>query len=207
MTVRSIVVATVCSFVLIANPVLAQAPQPPQPQGGRPGQPAPRPGVPPPPPQPGQPDQPPPLPPPPPQPPARVEGTMQNVRIDVTITDQRGGAAPVKKTISVVAADGMLNRIRSSSNFGGNLGDVPLNVDVVPVLRPGGKIRLQLTVQYDLPAPPSADGQKGPFPQRTAISENINTILEDGKSMVVAQSADPVSDRQVTLEVKGTVMK
>src|SRR4029077_19437446 len=85
-----------------------QPPQPPQPQGGR-GvlvQPAP--------PRPLQTPQPEP-PSPPPQPP-RPE-SLQNVRVELTITDQRGGTAPVKKAITIVAGDGMTNRVRSGSQF------------------------------------------------------------------------------------------
>ena len=140
-------------------------------------------------------------------PPARPEGLLQNIRVDITITDQRGGTAPIKKTISVVAADGLLNRVRFTSQFTPPAGEVPLNVDVVPGVRANGKIRLSLTLQYDLPAPPLADATKGPFLTRTAIQETLNTILEDGKPLVIAQSADPVSDRQVTIEVKATVLK
>ena len=32
-------------------------------------------------------------------------------------------------------------------------------------------------------------------------------ILESGKAMIAAQSADPVGDRQVTVEVKATILK
>jgi hypothetical protein len=32
-------------------------------------------------------------------------------------------------------------------------------------------------------------------------------ILENGKSMIVAQSADPIGERQVTVEVKATVLR
>ena len=40
----------------------------------------------------------------------------------------------------------------------------------------------------------------GPRLVRTGISENLSVNLDDGKPLVVAQSADPVSDRQVTVE-------
>lgn len=139
----------------------------------------------------------------------RVEGPLTNVRVDLTITDQRSGAPAIKKTITVVAADGLLNRIRSSSQFSGPAGEVPLNVDITPLVRQGGKIRLNLTLQYDLPVLPTsgADATKGPILFRTAISETLNTILDDGKAQVIAQSADPVSDRQVMIEVKATIMR
>jgi len=147
-----------------------------------------------------------------PQPP-RPESPLQNVRVDITITDQRGGAAPVKKTVSVVAADGLLSRIRSSSSFPqlnppAPVVDVPLNVDVVPGVRAGGKIRMSLTLQYDLPAlSMSTETSPGTRLVRTQISETLNSVLDDGKPMVIAQSADPVSDRQVMIEVKATVLK
>jgi hypothetical protein len=32
-------------------------------------------------------------------------------------------------------------------------------------------------------------------------------VLENGKPLVAAQSADPVGDRQVTVEVKATILK
>ena len=142
-----------------------------------------------------------------PQPP-RPEGPLQNVRVEITITDQRGGAAPIKKIVSITAADGLPNRVRTFSQFTG-LGDVPLNVDVTPLVRAGGKIRLNMTLEYALPAPPAtaAEPAKGPPLTRTSIQETLNTVLDDGKSMVIAQSADPISDRQVTLEVTATVLK
>ena len=40
-----------------------------------------------------------------------------------------------------------------------------------------------------------------------SLRENVNMILENGKSMLVTQSADPVGDRQVTVEVKATILK
>ena len=39
------------------------------------------------------------------------------------------------------------------------------------------------------------------------IQENLSVNLEDGKALVVSQSADPVSDRQVTVEVRATILK
>jgi hypothetical protein len=142
-----------------------------------------------------------------PQPP-RPEGPLQNVRVEITITDQRGGAAPIKKIVSITAADGLPNRVRTFSQFTA-FGDVPLNVDVTPLVRAGGKIRLNMTLEYALPAPPTAASEpvKGPVLTRTSIQETLNTVLDDGKPLVIAQSADPISDRQFTLEVKATILK
>ena len=86
-------------------------------------------------------------PPPPPAPPEpRLVGQSVNIRVDVTITDQRGGAPPLKKTVSVVTADGMGGRIRSQANYA-EIGNVPLNVDAEPFILPDGKIRVRVNLQ------------------------------------------------------------
>ena len=137
----------------------------------------------------------------------RREGQPINVRVDLTLTDQRGGAAPIKKTVSVVVADGHAGFIRSSSEING-VGSVPLNIDAEPQILADGKVRLGINVQYDLPSPPEAlsNISRGTA-LRTAVHENLALILESGKSMIAAQSADPLSDRQVVVEVKATVMR
>src|SRR5262249_20454583 len=56
----------------------------------------------------------------------RREGQPINIKVDVTITDMRGGNAAAKKTVSVVAADGTGGFIRSQANYF-NIGEVPLN--------------------------------------------------------------------------------
>jgi hypothetical protein len=145
--------------------------------------------------------------PPVPVPDVRPTGQALNVKIEVTITDQRGGAPTLKKTVNVVAADNMSGRIRSQALYGG-LGDVPLNVDAEPFILADGKIRLRLSLQYDLPGGAShATEPSNPPLIKTQIQENLALILDNGKPLVAAQSADPVGDRQVTIEVKATVLK
>jgi hypothetical protein len=102
--------------------------------------------------------------------------------------------------------------IRSSANYAGGIGPVPLNVDAEPQLLPDGKIRLRVNVEYDLPAPAAlGQGDTVPVTERglrtMQIRENLAVILDNGKSMIAAQSADPVSDRQVTIEVKATALR
>jgi hypothetical protein len=140
----------------------------------------------------------------------RREGQPVNIRIDVTITDSRAGVAGAKKTVSVVTADGEGGRIRSQANYV-NIGDVPLNVDTEPSLIADGKIRVRVNLMYDLPAPregATSDVSSGAGTLRkTSVQENLSLILENGKSVIAAQSADPVGDRQVTIEVKATVLR
>ena len=131
-----------------------------------------------------------------------------NVRIEVTIIDQRGSVPTVKKTITVVTGDGLNGRIRTQAEFVG-LGAIPLNVDAMPFILPNGRIRLTLGLAYDLPVSPpgSVGGDSNNRLLKTGIQENLSVNLEDGKPLVVAQSADPVSDRQVTVEVRATILR
>lgn len=157
---------------------------------------------------------------PPAQPaPAQPRFQMLNVRVEVTITEQRGKTPPTRKQLSMIAADGFRNSIRSSETFFPPL-DVPLNVDATPTILTGsrgentGKIRLVLNLEYDLPGATGGSEPKktasGDFERvtmKSAVRENLIVIIDDGKPLVIAQSADPVSDRQVTVEVKATILK
>jgi hypothetical protein len=143
----------------------------------------------------------------PPAPAPRRTGQPVNVRIDLSINDQRGESAPVKRTLSMVVADGMGGSIRSQSEVF-QVGAVPLNVDVEPELIADNKIRLRLTLQYDWPAPIEAgrDAPRGTV-IKTALRDTVALILENDKPMIAAQSADPIGDRHVTVEVKATILK
>ena len=142
----------------------------------------------------------------------RREGQPVNIKIDFTITDQRGGAPAIKRTLTMMVADERTGSIRSQSAVF-QVGDVPLNIDASPSLLTDGKIRLGFNLQYDWPAP--IEGQptspERPLPRGTVIKtqlhDSVTLILESGKPMVAAQSADPIGDRQVTVEVKATVLR
>ena len=160
---------------------------------------------------------PPQAPPPPAKPPqaARSEPNRQpiNVRIEVTITDQRGKAPAMKKTVTAVTGDQLNARIRTQAEFigmapiGASITPIPLNLDVMPTILPNGRVRVTLGLEYSLPALPDEPTTSVPRLVRTGIQENLAVNLDDGKPLLVAQSADPVSDRQVTVEVKATILK
>jgi hypothetical protein len=42
---------------------------------------------------------------------------------------------------------------------------------------------------------------------KTSITQSVTAILNDGVSTILSQSADPLTDRKVTLEVKATIIK
>ena len=135
----------------------------------------------------------------------RREGQPINVKVDLTLTDQRGGSAPVKRTVTVLAADGYTGSIRTQSQVI-QVGAVPLNVDASPTLLADGKIRLGINLQYDWPAPTETNSARGTVVS-TSLHDQLMMILENGKSMIVAQSADPIGERQVTVEVKATILR
>lgn len=148
---------------------------------------------------------------PPPPPPPRKAGQPVNIKIDVTITDEgRSGAQPLKKTVSIVTGDSLSGRIRSAANYSA-IGNTPLNVDAEPEILSDGKIRVRMNLQYSLPGN-VGNAQNSEIPgagalRVTEIQENLSLILENGKPIVAAQSADPVGDRQVTIELKATILK
>ena len=142
-----------------------------------------------------------------PAPPApRREGQPINVKVEVTITDQGGGTQPLKKTVTVVTGDNMSGFIRSVANYT-SIGPVPLNVDIEPQILTDNRIRVRVNLQYTLPATPQGPAAGNVALRTTEIHENLALILESGKPLIVAQSADPVGDRQVTIEVKATVLR
>src|SRR4051812_48491750 len=64
----------------------------------------------------------------------RREGQPINVKVDLTLTDQRGGAQAIKRTVTVLAADGYTGSIRTNSQVYDPVSvlTVPLNVDATP---------------------------------------------------------------------------
>ncbi|HSL23293.1 MAG TPA: hypothetical protein VK886_17320 [Vicinamibacterales bacterium] len=137
--------------------------------------------------------------PPAPRPPVDT-GQVVNVKVDITISEQAGSAAAQTKNVSIVAADGNTGRIRSYNPLGGaRAGE--LNVDVRPRLVQGGRVRVDLVVEYR----PFAQGASEAA--TPGLSESMTVYLQEGKPLVVSQSADPNSDRRVTLEVRAQVLR
>jgi hypothetical protein len=171
-------------------------PQPPVPSPAKPAGP-----------QPAKPS-PPVLPPVPvPEPPGR--GKLVNIQIELTITDQLSKGAPEVKSVSLIAADGTMGRIRASAvaRPSDRTGNVPsaLNVDARPLLRVNDLIHLELTLFYQ-PLRTVQDGEPSQMAP-TELNQSLSVLLHDGKPMVVSQAADPITDRRITVQVKASVMK
>jgi hypothetical protein len=128
-------------------------------------------------------------------------GQPVNIKLDVTIVDE-GGPHPSRKTVSVTVADRQSGQVRSAVLVPG-VGHVPVSLDALPVLEPDGKIRARFTLEYQ--PRPGNDPKEPSRPVEMRLSFGI--ILEDGKQVVAAQAADPVTDRRVSVEVTATVLK
>ena len=136
----------------------------------------------------------------------RSRGQLINLRLEFTVTDQIGTAPPVKKTITMNVADGESGRIRTNAEVHRKNTaptTVPLSVDASPEID-GSKIRLRASLEYQLlkeaPEPELPAG-------KTSITQMVTAVLNDGVSTILSQSADPLTDRKVTLEVKATISK
>ena len=110
------------------------------------------------------------------------------------------------------------NRLASGSNVG-------LNIDAAANIHQGGLITVRVTFEYS-PAqgaslPPGGGTREqvdatikqlserglSPTSQPAELHESINVILQDSKPLLVSQSADPTTDRKVTVELMATVLK
>ena len=112
--------------------------------------------------------------------------------------------------VTMIMSSGRSGQIRTTNQVGGF--DVELNVDAqasTKINPPGfsGPIQIytSITVQY-MPAPIPDTSSRGPS-KPSGLHQSIQFALLDGKPMLISQSADPVTDRKVTLEVTATVLK
>ena len=162
--------------------------------------------------------------------------TWINVRIDVTLSDQTGSAAPTKKTISATVMEGGRGQVRSgvsapilSTTFtpvaegarpspvqSYNYRDMGLSLDATVIDVVDNRVRLRLSVEYN-PVDEKIAGADGlpldTMPQGAIsfarFSQSLEITLTSGESLVVASSSDPVPNRNRTasLEVKATILK
>ncbi len=181
---KRFVLIAICAVLLGTALVTAQqAPPPPQPE--------PRPVA--------QPTQ------APPPPPPRSFGQPVTVRVDLTVSDQAGTAAPVRKTTTLLAADGERASVRSTYRVPGLATSAQFNVDARPILAQD-KIRVDLIIFYDAGTPPQTGGDSKDG-STTSIQESMGVVVENGKPLVLSESPDPRSNRKVTVEVKATILK
>ncbi|MEZ5318481.1 MAG: hypothetical protein R2752_13860 [Vicinamibacterales bacterium] len=156
----------------------------------------------------------------PPQPRAQQtpRAVRRNVKLDLAITDTYGGT-PTTKTVTVLIASGENGMIRTANRLTNGMG-VELNVDataqIQPVAGPNGveSIWVRVTFEY---TPAQGENQNGTStnpmtgamqPQHPAqLHESLTVVLEDGTPLLVSQSADPATERQVKVELTATIQR
>jgi hypothetical protein len=130
--------------------------------------------------------------------PSRTPAQLVNIRIDLTITEQREGSKLPPRTVTMLIGDRENGRVRTGHTAASAL----LNVDARPEIVRDGRIRVFLTLEY---RPQAAEGDKM---QPSMLTESLTSILEDGKPLIVSQSADPTSTRAgVMVELKATIAR
>jgi hypothetical protein len=144
-----------------------------------------------------------------------------NVKLDLTITDTYTGS-PVKKTVSMLVLNGSSGMIRTANKLA-NGSNVGLNIDAAATIHQGGLVTVRVTFEYT-PAqatamPPNTieerealrvkQSERGlsPTSQPAQLHETLSVVLQDGKPLLVSQSADPTTDRKVTVELMATILK
>jgi hypothetical protein len=197
--------AVLLGVLLLAPPAFAQKVAPPAPPPPAPAQPAKPPA--------------PPKPPQPPPPPPDVSADRPNIRIELTITDTYSGT-PVDKTVSMLVLSGRNGMVRTSNLLPSvhrnamagvvmpveTAGDpVALNVDAVATAVAGGRVEVRLTFEYR-PAPQATGGTAVPATPAT-LNESLHIAVKSGEPLIVSQSADPATDRKVTVQLTATILK
>jgi hypothetical protein len=137
--------------------------------------------------------------------PPRDPGQPLNVRVEFTITEEVGGAAPAKKMVSLTVADRQNSFVRSGGDVrvGDRYRNVNINVDARPTILRENQVRLEVSLEYR----PQATGGGTGEPALWGISERVGVILESGKPLIISQAFDPTSDRRMTVELKATILK
>lgn len=139
-----------------------------------------------------------------PKPPA-PEGLPNNIKIELTITDQAGPGDADKRTVSMIVADRKVGSVRSSGTVltSGGRFPVTLNVDASPVIVKDGLVRLDIGLEY-IPKP-SSENASGEG--RAQLNERMGLLVESGKPLIISQASDPTSNRKISVELTATILK
>ena len=118
-------------------------------------------------------------------------GQPINIRVDVSVIDQLPDGVAQPKTVMMVLRDWTNARSRAAFE------DRYINVDARPMVS-DGRIRLDLTIQSE-----AAVGNANTLTWRYGFS----LMVDNGKPMIALETADAVTKRKVSIEVKATILK
>ena len=137
---------------------------------------------------------------------SEAEARAANVRFEIAIADEGGGAAPTEKQVTLVIGTGGVARARSTQvgeSLEPGIFAAWINVDIGDQQRvrimDDGSIQVSVAIQYKPYAPgmmpPPSDGE-------------LSTIrfFEDGVPAQLARLTEVTSERQTTITVTATVL-
>jgi hypothetical protein len=141
--------------------------------------------------------------------------------VEATIIESRGDQTIGQRVISATMVDGENASVRSMAfvpvrQTEGDAGKPPnvvvsgqqsramLNMDARARLRTDAKVQVWLTVESGSGGIDLGEAGKA---IDASIRQSVSVLLDPGTPVVVAQSADAVGNRRLTLEVKATVLK
>ncbi len=141
-----------------------------------------------------------------PKPPAPVPepsegGQLVNIRLDVSVIDQKESNVGQPKTLMVILADKAMARARAAYE------DRSVSVDARPAIV-DGLIRVYVTVNSQEPPNLMTPGAQVKQPDPLLNwSNSFTLLLQSGKPMVVLETSDAVTKRKMSIEVKATILK
>jgi hypothetical protein len=147
---------------------------------------------------------------------AREPQSTSNIQLDLVITDTLGGK-PVKKTVTMLISNGGNGSIRTAGSIPiplpegafiapGTLLQTPvqLNIDARASERGNRLINVLATFQFTPAAAVATERLPGSSPPE--LRQSIDVVLRSGKPLLVSRSADPITDRTVTVELTATIV-
>jgi hypothetical protein len=126
--------------------------------------------------------------------PGRGAAQPANVRVEITITEQRDDAGP-PKTLAITVADGDRAQVQSAGT-----GDQRLTVSARAEILAEDRVRVSLNLNYRGPR-----SEANPAP--AMLTQTFASIAENGKALVVTQSREAGSTRGVKVELKATILR
>ena len=122
-----------------------------------------------------------------------------NVRYEIRIREE-GVPQPSTKLVSMTGTLYEVSLVRANQGSRN-----PLNVDANPTSIRDNKVLTKLGIEYS-PETPKGPTGSALMPALT-VRQNVSVWLDSGKPMVISQSADPMSDRKLIVEVTATIMR
>jgi len=126
-----------------------------------------------------------------------------NVQLDIVITDTISGK-PEAKTLTLVMRSGGTGSVRTSGSVPQANGSFPVTMAVdarVNVVQ-ADLIDAFLTFEYQAA---STASERTADANPAAVTERVQTYVRSGRRVLVSRSADPVTNRTVTVELTATV--